>query len=432
MFALVDCNNFYASCERVFRPDLIGKPICVLSNNDGCVIARSSEAKDLGIPMGAPAFEWSKVMAQNNVSVFSANFALYGDMSHRVMNTLADFSPNIEIYSIDESFIDLRGFELFDLHEHGQKMRESVQRCTGIPISVGIAPTKALAKLANRIAKKFAQLEGVYVIDSDSKRKKALKWLQIGDVWGIGRQHSKRLISMGVDTALKFTEMCDQTVRSLMGVVGLRLKHDLEGKPTLELEDVANKKSIAVTRSFDRNYTEFSEMKERVVSFAVSASEKLRKQKSECASLMVFIHTNPFRSDLPQYNRNVVIKLPFATGSAIEIAKYAVIGLKKIFREGYSFKKAGVILNDFTPAQEHQITLFEDQNERHRKLMSTIDQLNLNFGQQKIKLASQDLTRIWKMKQEQLSPRYTTRISDLVKVNCRCVTIPNRQQTRKS
>ena len=418
MFALVDCNNFYASCERVFRPDLIGKPICVLSNNDGCVIARSSEAKDLGIPMGAPAFEWNKVMNKNNVSVFSANFALYGDMSQRVMNTLADFSPNIEIYSIDESFIDLRGFERFDLQEHGEKMRELVHQCTGIPISVGIAPTKALAKLANRIAKKFNQLNGVYIIDSEFKRIKALKWLQIGEVWGIGRQHSIRLISMGVDTALKFTELCDQTVRSLMGVVGLRLKHDLEGKPTLDLEDIANKKSIAVTRSFDRNYTDFSEMKERIVSFAVSASEKLRKQNSECKSLMVFVHTNRFRTDLPQYNRNVVIDLPFASNSAIEIAKYAVIGLQQIFKEGYSYKKAGVILNEFNPVQEHQTTLFEDKDQRHIKLMATIDKLNQSFGQQKIKLASQDLRRIWKMKQEQLSPRYTTRISDLVKVIC--------------
>ena len=418
MFALVDCNNFYASCERVFRPDLIGKPICVLSNNDGCVIARSSEAKALGIPMGAPAFEWNKLMTEKNVSVFSANFALYGDMSSRVMSTLADFSPNLEIYSIDESFIDLRGFEHFDLLDHGQKMRETVQRCTGIPISVGIAPTKALAKLANRIAKKFLQLNGVYIIDSDVKRVKALKWLPIDDVWGIGRQHSKRLISMGVDSALKFTELCDQTVRSLMGVVGLRLKHDLEGKPTLDLEDIANKKSIAVTRSFDRNYTEYFELKERVVSFAVSASEKLRSQKSECKSLMVFIHTNSFRQDLPQYNRNVVIDLPFATNSAIEISKYAIIGLDQIFRKGYSYKKAGVILNDFNPVQEHQTTLFEDHDQRHIKLMATIDKLNQSFGQQKIKLASQDLRRIWKMKQEQLSPRYTTRISDLIKVIC--------------
>jgi DNA polymerase V len=418
MFALVDCNNFYASCERLFRPDLIGKPICVLSNNDGCVIARSSEAKTLGIPMGAPAFEWNKVMIQNKVSVFSANFALYGDMSHRVMSTLADFSPNMEIYSIDEMFIDLRGFERFDLYKHACEMHESVQRCTGIPISVGMAPTKALAKLANRIAKKFSQLKGVYIMDSDLKRIKALKWLQIGDVWGIGRQHAKRLNSMGVDTAFKFTEMCDQTVRSLMGVVGLRLKHDLEGKPTLELEDVANKKSIAVTRSFDRNYKEFSEMKERVVSFAVSASEKLRKQNCECSSLMVFVHTNRFRTDLPQYNRNVVIDLPFATNSAIEISKYAVVGLQQIFSEGYSYKKAGVILNDFNSVQEHQTTLFEDQNQRHKILMATVDKLNQNFGQQKIKLASQDLRRIWKMKQEQLSPRYTTRISDLVKVIC--------------
>lgn len=418
MYVLVDCNNFYASCERVFRPDLVGKPICVLSNNDGCVIARSNEAKALGIPMGAPAFKFEKEFEQKGIQVFSANFSLYGDMSKRVMNVLSDFSPELEVYSIDEIFLDLNGFTLYDLVDYGQQMRSKVQRYTGIPTSVGIAPTKALSKLANRIAKKYPQLESVYYMDSEQKRIKALKWLSVGDIWGIGRQYQKQLLSMGVKTAFDFVELHDETVRKLMGVVGVRLKHDLEGKPTLSLDDVKVKKNIATTRSFDRNYTELADLEERVTSFAVSCAEKLRRQQSECSSLSVFVLTNRFRNDLPQYDRNINIKLPFATSSSIEIARYAVFGLRSIFKAGYSYKKAGVILNDFTPSNQKQLSIFAQSDKRHIELMRAVDTINTNFGGQKIKLASQDLKRLWKMKQERLSPKYSTRLSDIITVNC--------------
>jgi DNA polymerase V len=418
MYALVDCNNFYASCERVFRPDLVGKPICVLSNNDGCVIARSNEAKALGIPMGAPAFKFEKEFEQKGIQVFSANFSLYGDMSKRVMNVLSDFSPELEVYSIDEIFLDLNGFTLYDLVDYGQQMRSKVQRYTGIPTSVGITPTKALSKLANRIAKKYPQLESVYYMDSEQKRIKALKWLSVGDIWGVGRQYQKHLLSMGVKTAFDFVELHDETVRKLMGVVGVRLKHDLEGKPTLSLDDVKVKKNIATTRSFDRNYTELADLEERVTSFAVSCAEKLRRQQSECSSLSVFVLTNRFRNDLPQYDRNINIKLPFTTSSSIEIARYAVFGLRSIFKAGYSYKKAGVILNDFTPSNQKQLSIFAQSDKRHVELMRAVDTINTNFGGQKIKLASQDLKRLWKMKQERLSPKYSTRLSDIITVNC--------------
>lgn len=417
MYILVDCNNFYASCERVFRPDLIGKPICVLSNNDGCVIARSNEAKVLGIPMGAPAFKLEKEFTQKGIHVFSANFSLYGDMSKRVMNVLSDFSPEMEVYSIDEIFLDMKGFSLFNLISYGKKMRLKVLQYTGIPTSVGIAPTKALSKLANRIAKKYPQLESVYFMDTEQKRIKALKWLSVADVWGIGGQYAKRLKLMGVNTAYDFTMLSDQTVRKLMGVVGLRLKHDLEGKPTLNLEDVKIKKNIATTRSFDRNHTELRELEERVTSFAVSCAEKLRAQNSECSSLSVFVLTNRFRQDLPQYDRNINIKLPFATSSSIEIARYAVFGLRSIFKQGYSYKKAGVVLNDFTPSNQKQLSIFEESDNRHILLMQAVDRINASFGQQKIKLASQD-KRLWKMKQEKLSPKYTTRLKDIITVKC--------------
>ncbi|HLW06151.1 MAG TPA: Y-family DNA polymerase [Marinilabiliaceae bacterium] len=418
MFALIDCNNFYASCERVFRPDLIGKPIVVLSNNDGCVIARSNEAKAVGIPMGAPAFEYEKKFQEHNVQVFSANFALYGDMSQRVMTILGDYTPDIEIYSIDECFMKLKGFELFHLQDYGNDMRKKVNRWTGIPISIGMAPTKALAKVANRIAKKFSQKTGgVYIIDSEEKRIKALKWLKVEDIWGVGRQHSKRLNTMGVKTAFDFTQLNDDLVKKQMSIVGLRLKHDLQGITTLELEEVQAKKSISTTRSFETNYTKLSELNERISTFAVSCAEKLRKQNSCCNSLMVFIQTNRHRRNLPQYNRSIVVKLPFPTNSSIELTKFATQALKHIFREGFEYKKAGVVVQDFTSADCVQQTLFDNRNEKHVPLMKVIDKMNTLFGQQKIRLAAQDQKRIWKMKQEKLSPRYTTQLSDIITIH---------------
>lgn len=418
MFALIDCNNFYASCERVFRPDLNGKPIVVLSNNDGCVIARSNEAKAVGVPMGAPAFEYEKLFVKNNVQVFSANFALYGDMSHRVMSILSEYSPDIEIYSIDECFLSLKGFENFDLQDYGNQMRSKVTKWTGIPISVGIAPTKSLSKVANRIAKKYPEkTNGTYIIDSEEKRIKALKWLKIEDVWGIGRQHTKRLQAMGVNTAFDFTQLDNELVRKQMAIVGLRLKQDLHGIPTFDLEEAQPKKNIATTRSFEANYTKFEQLSERVTTFAVSCAEKLRNQNSCCNSLMVFIHTNGHRKDLPQYSRNIVIKLPFPTNSGIELSKFAIQALKLIFREGFAYKKAGVIVQDFTPENVIQKSMFENRNEKHIPIMQAVDKLNTRFGQQKIRLASQDIKRVWKMKQERLSPRYTTKLSDIITIN---------------
>ena len=417
MFALIDCNNFYASCERVFRPELIGKPIVVLSNNDGCVIARSNEAKAVGIPMGAPAFEYEALFNQHQVHVFSANFPLYGDMSQRVMSILGEYTPDIEIYSIDEAFLKLKGFERFDLQEYGKDMQRRVTKWTGIPVSVGIAPTKALAKVANRIAKKFPkETQSSYLINSEEKRIKALKWLQIEDVWGIGRQHAKRLRAVGVKTAYDFTQLHDSWVQQHMSIVGLRLKRDLQGTPTLDLELLQPKKNIATTRSFERNYSKIEELEERVATFAVSCAEKLRKQKSCCNTIMVFVHTNRHRNDLPQYSRNIVVKLPYPTNSAIELAKFAKQALLYIFKEGYQYKKAGVLVMDFTPQDKTQLRLFDNSNEQHVPLMMAMDKINTMYGQQKIRLAAQDIKRVWKMKQEKLSPRYTTNLNDIITI----------------
>ena len=417
MFALVDCNNFYASCQRVFEPHLIGKPVAILSNNDGCVIARSNEAKALGIPMGAPAFEYKKLFEENNVFVYSSNYALYGDMSSRVMNILSSFSPDIEVYSIDEAFLKFQGFERFDLGEYGLKIQRTVTKGTGIPISVGFATTKALAKVANKIAKKFPErTKSVYVIDTEEKRIKALQWTKIEDVWGIGRKHAKRLQNIKVTNAYQFTQLTDEWVRKEMSVVGLRLKHELQGISTLDLEIAKDKKMIATTRSFDKMYTKIEDISERVATFTASCAEKLRRQNSHCNMIMVFVHTNGFRKDQPQYSRNIVIKTDFPTNSTIELNHYAQIGLQQIFREGFHYKKAGVIVMGLTPNNQTQLSLFNSSNPKHQPLMSVVDKLNKSIGQTKVRFASQSLGRQWKMKQEKLSPCYTTKIKDLIQI----------------
>ena len=417
MYALVDCNNFYASCERVFRPNLRNEPIVVLSNNDGCVIARSNEAKALGVPMGAPAFKFKELFEKNNIHVFSSNYALYGDMSHRVMSLLSTYSPDIEIYSIDEAFLAFKGFELIDLQSYAETIKKKVDKGTGIPISIGIAPTKALSKVANRIAKKYPkQTGGVYIMDTEEKRIKALKWLAVGDIWGIGRKHSERLKAFNIRTAYDFINLHDDWVRKQLSVVGLRLKHELEGKPTLSLETVQTKKAIATTRTFEGMHTDFESIKERVSTFAVSCAEKLRKQQSCCNVIMVFLHSNWHRKDLPQYGKNIVVKTHYPTNSSIDIIKYAVQGLEQIYKEGYHYKKAGVIVMGITPENTKQFTLFTQENPKHIPLMKAIDRLNNSIGQTKVKFGSQDIDRTWKMKQERLSPRYTTNLSEIIHI----------------
>lgn len=418
MFALVDCNNFYASCERVFQPQLKNKPIVVLSNNDGCVIARSNEAKKLGVPMGAPAFEYQELFDKQGIHVFSSNYALYGDMSNRVMTLLQEFAPEIEVYSIDEAFLRFEGMlPNFDFQDYGNIIRKVVTKGTGIPISIGMAPTKALSKVANKIAKKFAEKTGgMYLIDTEEKRIKALRWTKVEDVWGIGYRHAKRLQALSIYTAYDFTQQPEDWVRKQMSVVGLRLQNELKGIPCLEMDTVQPKKNIATTRSFDFNQTEFYYLRERVATFAVTCAEKLRAQKSCCNAIMIFVHTNGHRKDLPQYSRNVVLPLPYPTNSSITLTQFAAKGLEMIFKQGYAYKKAGVIVMDITPETVQQINLFENNPIKHRPLMETIDRINKSIGVKKVKLASQDVGRTWKMRQEKLSPRYTTQINEIIKV----------------
>lgn len=415
MFSLIDCNNFYASCERVFNPSLNGKPIVVLSNNDGCVIARSNEAKKLGIPMGAPAFQYQSVFRRQGVKVFSANFHLYGDMSRRVMNILSTYSPTTEIYSIDECFLSLQGMNI-DLHQYGVQMTKQVAKWTGIPISVGTAPTKSLAKVANRIAKKFPEItKSSYVIDSEEKRIKALKWLPIEDVWGIGRQNAKKLYAKGIKKAIQFTELPESWVLKEMTIVGLRLQKDLKGIFSIEMEPVEKKQSISTTRTFDRDYDTFEEVKERVVSFTTLSAEKLRNQQSLCNTLSVFVETNRFKETETYYYKSIQLKLPFSTCSTIELVAFAVMGLKHIFRDNLHYKKAGVTLSHFVDANCHQPSLFFNSNPKHKELMSVIDKINDTYKSNVIRLAAMD-KKSFKMKQEHLSPAYTTNIRDVIEV----------------
>lgn len=417
MFALVDCNNFYVSCERVFNPALNSKPVVVLSNNDGCVIARSSEAKALGIKMGVPAFQIAKFLQKNGVAVHSSNYALYGDLSHRVMCTLGQFTPELEIYSIDEAFLNLGGLSV-DWGEYAQRIRKTVLKNIGIPVSVGIGPTKTLAKTANHYAKKISENQGICVLDSPAKINDALKLFDVDEIWGIGRQYSKLLKSLNIKTAWDFTQLADSWVKKRMTVVGLRVKKELEGISCLELELIPSaKKVICTSRSFGEAQTELELLREAVATYAARCAAKLRKQRSCAGMLMVFIHTNGFKADEPQYERNFVCKLPVATNSTIELIRYALFALEAIYKKGYRYKKAGVLVLDITPENQIQGSLFDSvDRDKHTAIMKALDDINSKFGRDALKIAIQGSGEKWKLRQEKLSPCYTTDWKDIIKI----------------
>ena len=416
MFALVDCNNFYASCERVFNPNLQHKPIVILSNNDGCIISRSDEAKKLGIPMGAPIFKYRSLIANHDVKVFSSNYSLYGDMSSRVMSILKQFTPDIQVYSIDESFLKLEGFEDYNLTDYGMLMKNRILKWTGIPTCAGIAPTKALSKVANKIARKYPnQTNGVYVIDTELKRINALKWTKIKDIWGIGKKLSNRLATKGCKNAYDFTQLPESWVKSNMSVVESRLQRDLLGIPTLDLEVQKSKKSIATTRTFEKPLKELDKIKERISTFAFVSGEKLRRQNSHCHMIIVILRSNYFREDLKQHYATKVISLPYPTNSSLVLSNYAIKAIEEVFKSGIAYKKAGIILTGLVPSNNYQLNIFDWENSNHQPLMKAIDKINYRFSN-KIKLANQDLKKTWKMKQDHLSPNYTTNLQDIIKV----------------
>lgn len=422
VYALVDCNNFYASCERVFNPKLENKPIVVLSNNDGCIVARSNEVKALGVGMGQPYFKFKDIIERNNVHVFSSNYTLYGDMSRRVMSSLAQFAPEFEIYSIDEAFLNLKGCDRVDgfrnLTEYARQIRAAVLKWTGIPVSIGIARTKTLSKLANRLAKKSAKTGGVLDLIDSPYIDQALERVEVWDVWGIGRKHGKRLVAQGIINARQLRDADDRLIRKQMGVVGMRLVYELRGISCQRLETVAPKrKGVVSSRSFGRKVTDVNELRESVSAHVANAAARLRKQNLAARILTIFVLTNPFSKQDAQYSNSLTIKIPHGTSNSSELMHYAMHGVDKIFRDGYKYKKAGVMLDDLIPDDQIQATLFDNcDNLKNKKIMTTLDMVNDKLGSGTLTYASQGTTRPWKMKCEKRTPKYTTDWEQLVEV----------------
>lgn len=415
--AIVDCNNFYASCERVFNPKLKGKPIVVLSNNDGMIIARSDEAKALGIPMGEPLFKIEELVKEHDVRVFSSNYALYGDMSHRVMTILEHFSPNVEIYSIDEAFLNLDGFSRLNLGDYAHKIRKTVYQWTGIPVSIGIATTKTLAKLANRLAKKDKSRGGVLSLIDVADIDEYLKRVAVEDIWGVGRQYTKFLYQFNIFNAYDLKYAQDKWIKKKMTVMGLRTVYELRGIPCIKFDySPQPKKGIISSRSFGRTVKDKDEIKEAIALFVTRASEKMRMQKSACSLLTVFLRTNPFKKS-PQYHNGVLVKMPVPTDSTSEMITYAMKGVEQIFRQGFEYYKVGVMLAGFSPCDHSQLPMFDSEN-RHKmnKATEIVDLINLEFGSGTIQYAATGIRRGWKTKVEKRTPDFTTDWDDIPEV----------------
>lgn len=418
MFALADCNNFFASCERVFRPDLQGKPVIVLSSNDGCAIARSNEAKALGIKMGAPFFKIKDIVRKHGVAVFSGNMALYGDMSQRVRWVLEEFAPSVEVYSIDEAFLDLRGMDNIDFDSYAKEISARCWKMTSIPVSVGIAPTKTLAKIASKLCKQYPKLKGGCYMHRPQDIEKVLRKYPIEDVWGIGRKSSAKLQARYIRTAYDFTQLPEEAVRSMMGITGVRTWKELQGIPCIEFEDgFEAKQSICVSRSFSSEIYDLKELQEQIANFASTMAEKLRKQHSVTNEIAVFAYTNRFKENLPQTHASYLVSFDTPTSEQRTIITRAVQATRELFREGYGYKKAGVIATGIMDRNNMVGSLFEDSEamEKEHKITSALDAINSVYGEGAVKLAVQGSGRI-KNTSENQSPHYTTRWSDIPKV----------------
>ena len=412
--ALIDCNNFYASCERIFNPRLIGKPIVVLSNNDGCIITRSAEAKELGIKMGEPYFKAKKIIDKNNVKVFSSNYSLYGDISQRVMETLARFASDVEIYSIDEAFLGLNGFENYELSKYCQYIRRTIKQWVGIPVSIGVSTTKTLSKIANNLAKKNKEYDGVCILKSWFDINEALKLTSIEDVWGIGRRLSVFLKKYKINTACDFTQLDKGWIRKNMGVVGEKTFLELCGVSCIELELIpSDKKSCCVSRSFSKPVEKIDDLEESISSYGTRVAEKIREEGLVAESMSIFVLTNYFNRKEKQYSNSIKLQLPYPTNNSIKIVKRALEGIKKIYRQGYRYKKAGVILYGLTKAKQTRGLLDYDR-ESSDSIMNTLDRINERYGSSTIRLASEGVDKSWSMRRESVSPCYTTRFDDLV------------------
>jgi DNA polymerase V len=426
LFALVDCNNFYASCERLFRPDLEGQPVVVLSNNDGCVIARSNEAKALGIKMGAPLFLMQEVIKRENVHVFSSNYELYGDLSIRVIETLRLFTPRVEVYSIDESFLDLGDFYIMHLEQYAANIRNTVTQHTGIPVSIGVSLTKTLAKVANRTIKKWdkaaqaGETKGVLVLTDDHQIDAVLQQTDVEDVWGVGRQYSKFLQAAGIHTAFDLKNAKDSWIKKHLSVVMLRTVRELRGEPCLDLELLnPAKKGICTSRSFGRPVSDIGLLQEATATFAARCAQKLRKQQCCAKVLTVFVTTNKFADTLQYFNSKEMV-LPTATNSNLELIKYTSLALNQIYKPGYLYKKSGVVVTGIMPEKNVQLNLLDQTDHfKQHTLMQAIDEITQKLGKDCVRSARQGTTtpKDWNLRREHVSPCYTTRLNDILAIS---------------
>ena len=411
VIALVDANNFYVSCERAFAPSLEGQPVVVLSNNDGCVVARSEEVKALGVAMGVPVHAIRELIRRHRVRVFSSNYALYGDLSARLMDALGRFAPRVEVYSIDEAFLDLTGFEETALLDYAREMVGTVRRWLGLPVSVGIGPTKVLAKVANRIAKRRKVPGGVVTLLDADGQTEALADLRTADLWGIAGRWSARLAALGIDTALQLRDADPPLLRSAFGVVMERIARELRGVSCLALEKVAPpRQQIVASRSFGKPVAALDELKQAVAFHVTRAAVRLRRQGSEAGGLQVFIATNPFAPGDPQHHGACTVELPAPTADTRALIGQAMRGLSAIYREGHRYKKAGIMLLSLTPADRRQGTLFDvADSARSQRLMATLDAVNARLGRGTLRFGTEGFRQPWAMRQAHRSPAYTTR-----------------------
>lgn len=419
MIGLCDCNNFFASCERVFRPDLNGRPVVVLSNNDGCIVARSNEAKALGIKMGTPLFQARDVIEKNNVAVFSSNYQLYGDMSNRVMSVLRSAVPQIEVYSIDEAFLDVREIPLEKLQQTARDLSARVWREVGIPVSIGIAPTKTLAKIASKLCKKYPALKGGCLMYKKADVEKVLGRFPVEDVWGIGRRSVKKLAAMGVRTALDFYNLTPAAVYNKFTVTGLRTWKELHGEPCINFEDTqADRQTVCVSRSFAKEMRELDELDAAVATFTAKVAEKLRRDNLCASQMSVFILTNRFREDEPQNYQIHTTLFDVATDDTLEMSQAASEALKKIFRKGYGYKKAGVMVTEIVPSGHVQGSLLDTVDRTKRgALMDIIDSINKTAGGNTVRLASQGTIDQFSTR-TMTSRRFTTSWDEIMEVKC--------------
>lgn len=418
MIALADCNNFYVSCERSFNPSLNGQPIVVLSNNDGAIVARSNEVKRLNVGMGQPFFEIEKLRQEHGIRVFSSNYVLYGSMSARIMAIFGRFVEDVEVYSIDEAFLDLNGYESIypDLTVFARNLRSTVMQWTRIPISIGIAPNKTLAKLANRFAKRQTDTNGVFMLSTPEQIRQALEQVGVDELWGIGRRYATFLKKNGIKTALAFSECHDVWVQKHFTINGLRLVHELRGevRRTVETQPPAGK-SVCVAPSFSEIVGDRATLREALTNYVARASEKLRKQRMAAGAMTVFLHTNRFRAAVGHYSNSRSFTLPVPTNLIPELSHYAVEALDSIYKPGYAYQKVGLILSALQPDSHQTPDLFEGElDPRLLKLLPSVEQLNQKLGRDKVRFASQGFDHAWKMKQRWLSPCYTTRWKDII------------------